>query len=215
MSDRALVTMYEGEHEIFRHLTFGSIAHFAAEHGYVLLEAGSGPLDVYPWWWKIPAMAAALRQFEFATWIDGDVFVVKPRCDPVARLTSPRARGAFIGLAADMRDGAVTSLFVMRAGDRAQRFLAEAWELRYARDYDLGDQGAVQRLIADDRFADGVVSLGYHWMGPECVPVAGTRMIHGCRQTGGSVPQRAWRLQREIERVTGRRMRPSLAVVPR
>ena len=179
----ALVTMYAGTHAAFRPLTGPPLARFAARHGYEVIEVIPYP-EYHPAWSKLPALTAALANRDVVLWVDADVFVVDITADPADALSDE----TFMAILTDDRYGLCSALFAMRACPTTDRFLSQAWELR-DRDYPDWDQGAIHELAGRDEYISGVVRLGHDWYGPEGSNPRG-RIVHGCRQTGATVPDR-------------------------
>jgi hypothetical protein len=176
---KALVTMYFGAHQEFRSFTSAPMRRFAERHGYELVEVTPGVSEPSPEWRKFAAMRGALEDHDVATWVDGDVYFVDHREDPAASLSN----GAFLSVLHDVRYGACSAVFSMRRSRIALRFLEDAWAQRFA---GYCDQGAINVLRQDSRYASGVVWLDSSWHSEG----AGERILHCCRESGPSVRAR-------------------------
>jgi hypothetical protein len=78
---KALITFAVGPHEQFLDVALPSFHTFADRHGYELVIPE--PIDCTrpPSWWKIPALVAALEQYDEALFLDADMVVIDPSED--------------------------------------------------------------------------------------------------------------------------------------
>lgn len=187
---RRLVTMYDGAHEAFRPVTGPSLARFAARHRYEITEAAVDS-RYNPAWSKLPALADALERSEVALWVDADVFIIDHGRDPADVLSGD----VFMAILTDDRYGVCSALFALRACPTSRRFLDQAWAMR-ERNFPDWDQGAIHELVARSEYERGVLRLGNDWYGPEGGDQS--RIVHGCRQTASTVPERAERLRARV-----------------
>lgn len=194
---KALVTMYAGEHRLFAPLTLSPLWQFANRHGYEVhvVDPDAYGHQPHPCWAKLPAMAEALQQHDVAVWVDGDVFIADDSSDPADTLTADK----FLAILHDVRYGICSAVYAMRRGKLAHGFLLDAWLLRW-RNFPDWDQGAMAHLLAWPEYRAGVAFLE-DWCGPVCSG-RGLRIIHGCRETAETVPERVEVLRQLIgERV--------------
>ena len=190
---KTLVTMYTGEHGPFAELTLPPIERYARRYGYRIEIIDPPSADRDPCWAKLPAMARALDDADVAAWVDGDVFFVNDDADLADALTP----GKFLAILHDVRYGICAAVYALRRCELAQQFLRDAWAMR-DREFPDPDQGAMRELLfTRPEYEAGVAFLDYGWAGPICSG-PGARIIHGCRETADTVPERVQTLRRLI-----------------
>lgn len=127
---KALLTSGTGPLADCLALALPSFEAYATRHGYELVVgdgsiAGGRPAA----WTKVAMLRQALTQFELALWLDADTMVIQPELDIAAELDT----GHFQGLVRHRRaigEMPNSGVWVLRAGEPAQCFLADVWGRR-------------------------------------------------------------------------------------
>lgn len=78
---KALVTLAVGPHEELLDIALPSFEAFADLHGYDLLIPDAIDCSRPPSWWKVPALIAALEEYDEALFLDADTVIIDPSED--------------------------------------------------------------------------------------------------------------------------------------
>jgi hypothetical protein len=143
LSSKALATIGTGSHERLLRLAVRSFRPFADRHGYDLhLHTEVLDPDRPAPWSKILILRDLLQRYEQVLWLDSDAVIVDPREDlpfpPLMALVEHATK-----------EGRVpnTGVWVLRAGDEAQEFLAAVWAQEDLVFHKWWENAAVCRLL--------------------------------------------------------------------
>lgn len=155
---KALVSMYSGDAELVREVTWPPMRRYAERHGYQLVEAEpvtEAGLTVT--WSKVPALLGALNDGDYALWLDADVLVTEGAWDVTEELPA----GCFQALAYDARVGPCSSIWLVRA-DGGRAFLERLWARRHEEPQSV-DYLAQQLIEHEPETGRGTVPLQSGW----------------------------------------------------
>lgn len=140
--NRAFVTLAVGPHEEFLDIARPSFEVFCDRHGYDLLEADSVACDRPPSWWKVPALLAALDEYDEAFFVGADVVIVDPTDDvPIA----PDSWQALVEH--HTGDGTVPNADIWYVRRRMIPILEEMWALTHHIRHGWWEQAALVELM--------------------------------------------------------------------
>jgi hypothetical protein len=146
---KALCTIASGPFSSLFELARPSFEAFAGRHDWDLIVSTEGEVDGRPpAWAKIPLLADVLSRYELVAWIDADAMIVDGSRDLADELRW--RRDLYLVEHAHAPTGEVTAntgVFMLRAGDWAQRFLAAVWAQEDLVEHRWWENAAVMRLL--------------------------------------------------------------------
>jgi len=149
---KAIVTAAEGPHAPMLDLALPTFQNYAERFGYdVVVGAGEeaaqagrpGP------WRKVPLIRNALNEYHVVLWLDTDVMILDASRDIAEELAPDDYQGLVEQVSSDGRIPN-TGVWVLRAGDRAQRFLEAIWNEIDFIDHMWTDQAAAVTALGYD-----------------------------------------------------------------
>lgn len=138
---KALVTYAVGSHEELLEIALPSFREFADRHGYEVVRFDAEPTRPASWM-KIPALQAALGDFDEALWVDADV-VITDTADDV-----PIGASAWQAMAVHhTSDGEVPNLGVWRVRRKMLPVLDQLWGMEQYVNHFWWEQRAMLDLL--------------------------------------------------------------------
>lgn len=120
---KALATIGTGAHKQLLERTLPTFRSYAARHEYdVVVGNGHAETDRNSAWAKVPLLRDLLRRYEVVFWVDADAIILDGTRD-VADELDPETFQGFVF----HPSGPNTGVWLLRAGDRSQRFLEAVW----------------------------------------------------------------------------------------
>lgn len=138
---RALVTLAVGPHVELLEIARPSFDAFADRHSYEVVVADVAS-DRPASWRKVPALLAALDEFEEALWVDADVVIVDPSEDVPVGADSWQAV-----VEHQTADGAVPNLGVWYVRQPMREVLQQVWSMTGYRNHPWWEQAAMCELL--------------------------------------------------------------------
>jgi hypothetical protein len=144
--------MWAGDSRAFEPITRPAFEDYAERHGYELVEAEPAP-GLPASWSRVPALLAALADFDYALWLDCDLLLLDTSEDYLG--PPPEAYGLMavspIGLPS-------TVIWGLKPDDRSRELLRRTWSRRHElRDHPEREEAAAWQAL--DRYRhlwDGV-----------------------------------------------------------
>jgi len=147
---KALVTFASGPAARLLAIAFPTFHDYAQRHGYEIVVGTADSYDRPPAWGKIPLFRRLLEAYDFVLWIDADAIILDPSLD-IETVIPKNAYQAFAYTTIWPELGGqgypCTGVWALRAGERAQRFLAAVWEQHDLVDQHPWEQAAAMRLL--------------------------------------------------------------------
>lgn len=139
---KAFVTLAVGPHEELLDIALPSFEEFCDRHGYDLLIADPVDCDRPPSWWKVPALKAALAEYNEAFFVGADVVIVDPTDDV------PIASDAWQALVEhETGDGSVPNADIWYVRRPMLPILDEMWALTHHIRHGWWEQAALLELM--------------------------------------------------------------------
>lgn len=140
---RALVTFGDGPHEELLEIAMPSFEAFADRHGYEIVIPDFEDRPARPQsWWKVPALLAALDEFEEALWIDADCVIIDAADDIEAPEEAWHAMARH-----ETSDGLVPNCGVWLVRQPMRPFLRRIWTMTGYMEHGWWEQAALIELL--------------------------------------------------------------------
>jgi hypothetical protein len=145
-------------------LSLPTFMQYAQRHGYELVVGTADSHGRPAAWGKIPFLRRLLESYEFVLWIDADAIILDTTTD-IETVIPADAFQALVVTTLEPGRGSCpcTGVWALRAGPRAQKFLATAWEQVDLIEHDYWEQTAVMRLIGWGEIVPTVKERATEW----------------------------------------------------
>src|SRR4051812_34869921 len=146
---KALVSYGTGPLGPVLDLALPSFREFAQRHGYEIVIAQPDSAGRPLAWGKIRVIERLLENYDVVLWVDADAVFLDTSVDP-NDVTPPDAFQALVRTTSYPEygtDSPCTGVWLLRAGDRSKRFLAEVWNRTEYINHQWWEQASVMDIL--------------------------------------------------------------------